>query len=396
MRFSPVIGLVSLMTFLCLEARSQPPPALSIESWLQAPAGFDGSLAAAHGKVVVLEFWATWCSPCIQAIPHLNRLATEFRGQEVLFLAVTDDDADRLTTFLVKHPMDAIIGIDSHRKAWQSFSVPSIPHTVLIGKDGTVLGTTLPENITSEVLRQALAGKKPLVPPKESLDSDLEWDDHFIEWQDGVAPDMYAIIKPIKTATGGVWPRADHITADGVPLQVLVQISYQTDSYHVDWLVPQSERTYRAAFRVPTDQAERLLPYMRQTLMDLFGIQARWENQQRDVYLLRRLDGHTAPHESATGEETLQMLRGRMTLRRQPITKLCDLLTNALQAVVMDETGMGARYDFDLPYQPGSADLTIEALKNVGLEVTKARRTVRILIVTADSAAQDKRATPQR
>lgn len=394
MRFGRFLQLVCLTSLICLVARSQEPPGLAVEGWLQAPTGFDGHWSGLRGKVVVLEFWATWCSPCIQAIPHLNQLANEFRDQGVLFLAVTDDDVERLTPFLLKHPMDAIIGIDTARRTWQSFNVPSIPHTVLIGRNGGVIGSTLPENITSEVLRQVVKGKKPVLTPKEGVPSDLEWDDHFIDWQDGVAPDIYAIVKPIKTTTGGAWPRPDHITADGVSLKLLVQISYQTDSYHLDWRMPQNDRTYRAAFRVPKDRTERLLPYMRQTLAEMFGIQARWEQQDREVYVLRRMVDHAPPSQSATAQEMAQMLRGKITVRRQPITKLCELLSNSFQAVVMDETGMTARYDFDLPYQPGSPDVTSDALKDVGLQVIKARRPVQILVVTADGEAQEKGPRP--
>ena len=108
----------------------------------------------------------------------------------MVFLAVTDDDIDRLKPFLAEQPMDAIIGIDTERRNWKTFAVPSIPHTLLIGKDGSIIGETLPENITPGVLQEALASKKPALPAKEGVPSDLEWDDHSIEWQDGVAPAM--------------------------------------------------------------------------------------------------------------------------------------------------------------------------------------------------------------
>ena len=163
--------------FACLVSLSsgayaQEPPALNVTQWLQAPEGFNGQWSSLRGKVVVLEFWATWCAPCVAAIPHLNQLANEFRDRGVLFLAVTDDDADGLKLFLAKHPISAIIGIDTERQNWRTFSVPSIPHTLLIGKDGGIIGTTLPGSITADVLSEALAGKRPAVPPKEGIEAD--------------------------------------------------------------------------------------------------------------------------------------------------------------------------------------------------------------------------------
>ncbi len=358
-------------------------PALQVTKWLQAPAGFDGQWSGLHGKVVVLEFWATWCSPCIHAIPHLNELANEFRGQDVVFLAVTDDDEDRLQSFLAKRSMDAMIGIDTSRKNWKLFGVSSIPHTFVIGKDGNVIGATFPENVTSSVLKEALAGGRPVLPPKLGVESDLEWDDHLIEWQDGVSPAFYAIIKPIKTTTSGAWPRPGHLSADGVGLETLVQLAYEVDHFHLDWRMPEEDQTYRAAVRVPDDRKDKLLPYFRQTLIDMFGIQARWENQERDVYVLKRIEGHAVPAESHE-RELVQMMRGTITLRAQSVKRLCDFLTTPLHSIVVDETGMNGRYDFDLPYQPGQPDVTAEALKQIGLEVLKTRHSVPILVVSPE------------
>jgi uncharacterized protein (TIGR03435 family) len=383
-------SFAGLILFPLLVSGQEAPP-LQVGQWLQAPVGFGGQWSGLRNKVVVLEFWATWCPPCIDAIPHLNQLAREFRDQGVVFLAITDDDIDRLKPFLAKQPINAIIGLDPERRNWKAFDVPSIPHTVLIGKDGSIIGATFPENITAGVLQEALASKKPALPAKEGVPSDLEWDDHSIAWQDGVAPAMYAIIKPIKTTTSGVWPRPGHITADGVPLEVLVQIAYQTDHYHIDWRMPKDDKVYRAAFRVPEQQADRLLCYLQHTLADLFGIQARWTAQERDVYVLRRIEGHPALPESRSERELVQSMRGKITLRRQPVGKLCQFLTNSFGAVVMDETGLEGRYDFDVSYQSGRLDVLTKGLHDIGLDTVKARRNIQILVVTPDGAGPGKK-----
>lgn len=383
------------LTLLPSPAPGQQAPPLQITQWLQAPNGFHGQWSDLRGKVVVLEFWATWCSPCVQAIPHLNELANEFRDQGVVFLAVMDDRADRLKPFLARQPINAVIGIDTERKGWKAFDVPSIPHTVVIGKDGSIVGATLPENLTNDVLQKVLAGQRPVLPPKEGIPMDLEWDDHSIEWRDGVVPTMYAIIKPIMTTLSGVSPRPDHITADGVPLQVLVQVAYQTDNYHTDWRMPKDDRIYRAAFRVPQERKERLLPYMQQTLADLFGMQARWEDQERDVIVVQRIKDRAALAESNTDKELMQMMRGKITLRRQPVGKLCGLLANAFRAIVLDETGMAGRYDFDVAYQPGQPEVATQSLKQFGLEAVKARRSVRMLVVKPEGAPEEKKPEEQ-
>src|SRR5262245_46570784 len=64
----------------------EPAPPLTLERLLQAPAGAKADWSALRGHVVVLEFWATWCVPCVRAVPHLNDLAEQFKDQPVQFL----------------------------------------------------------------------------------------------------------------------------------------------------------------------------------------------------------------------------------------------------------------------------------------------------------------------
>lgn len=375
-------GMYQARAQQALRPAAQPPP-LQVSQWLQAPAAFNAQWASLRGRVVVVEFWATWCSPCIAAIPHMNQLATEFRDRDVTFLAITDDDEDRLKSFFLKTPLQAIVGVDEERRNWETFSVPSIPHTVLIGRDGRVIATTSPENVTSAVLREALAGKSVTLPAEDGVPSDLEWDDH-LQWEDGVRPVAYSIIKPITTLTSGAWPRPGHLTADGVPLATLVQLAYQTNSYHVDWQAPTSEVRYRAAFRVPEERQQQLFPYMQETLALMFGIRAKWIDEERDVFVLRRIPGEKAPFESRSDKAVSQMLRGRITLQRQPMTELCEMLANEVSAIVVNETSLERLYDFEIPYQPGQPEVTVDALRKNGLELLKARRPVKMLVVSSD------------
>jgi uncharacterized protein (TIGR03435 family) len=364
-----------------LTANNELPP-LKVTAWLQAPSGFSGEWSTLRGKVVVVEFWATWCSPCVSALPHLNQLAEEFQNEDVLFLAISEDDPKRLEGFLAGQSVRAIIGIDADRKTWNAFDVPSIPHTVIIDAKGRLIGATTPEQLSAERLRRVLAGETAKFPPKEGIRCDLQWDEDSIEWQDGVRPTTYAIIKPIKTTMGGYLPQPGHLTADGVPLRTLVQIAYQTDPFHIEWNLPRDDRTYRAAFRVPSGREQRLFPLIRQTLADAFGFRARWEERLHEVRVLRRIEGGSIVPESRADEDLVQVMKGRITLRRQPVSRLCQILTqHGLGAIVIDETGMNGLYDFDLPYQPGQPEVTLGALNEVGLEAVDARRTIRILVV---------------
>src|SRR5213593_205424 len=135
-------------------------PPLQLEKVLQAPAGARASWDALKGKVVVLEFWATWCGPCIAAIPHLNELADKLKDQPIQFIAITDQDEKVVAPFLRKKPMHAWIGLDTDKSMFEDYGVTSIPHTVIVDQKGIIAAITHPTYLTEEHLKDLLAGKK--------------------------------------------------------------------------------------------------------------------------------------------------------------------------------------------------------------------------------------------
>src|SRR5438552_2493476 len=85
----------------------KPAPELTIDYIIQPPDGTTITLEALRGKAVVLEFWATWCGPCIDAIPHVNVLVEKFQGRPLQFLSVSSEEPEKVRAFVLAHPMKA-------------------------------------------------------------------------------------------------------------------------------------------------------------------------------------------------------------------------------------------------------------------------------------------------
>ncbi len=138
---------------------AQAPP-LGIEELRNAPEGASATWDHLHGKVVVLEFWATWCGPCVAEIPHLNALVAEFAGKDVVFLSITDEEPAIVERFVKHKPMMGWQGFDRDGSAFEAYQIHGIPVTVVVARDGKVAHVTHPGDLTAATIRALLDGTK--------------------------------------------------------------------------------------------------------------------------------------------------------------------------------------------------------------------------------------------
>ena len=73
-------------------------PAIDIEHWVKGKAINEFE----QGKIYVFEFWATWCPPCIEAMPHLSQLQEEYKDFNVTFIGVSDEELEKVEEFLTQ------------------------------------------------------------------------------------------------------------------------------------------------------------------------------------------------------------------------------------------------------------------------------------------------------
>jgi thiol-disulfide isomerase/thioredoxin len=134
----------------------KPAPKLGIEELLQAPKGMTADWKSLAGKVVVLEFWATWCGPCIVSLPHMNDLVKKFKDKPVQFIAVTNENRLVVERFLAQREMLGWIGLDTDNSMMLGYGIGTIPHAVVVDKTGTVRAITTPTQLRERFLTRLL------------------------------------------------------------------------------------------------------------------------------------------------------------------------------------------------------------------------------------------------
>jgi len=101
--------------------------------------GLKGTLPATAGKVVLVDFWASWCGPCKQSFPALERLHEKYGKRGLVIVAVSvDEDADAMQEFLDAHPVSFAVVHDAQQRLVEATEVEAMPTSFLIGKDGKV------------------------------------------------------------------------------------------------------------------------------------------------------------------------------------------------------------------------------------------------------------------
>jgi peroxiredoxin len=135
------------LLLLCTAAMSAPPQTLPpLATPLTAPAfelpDIDGKrhrLEDYRGKVVVLNFWATWCPPCRYEMPSMERARQKLAGEDIVILAVNvGEDADTIFEFTGNYPVEFPLLLDQQGTVIKQYPVVGLPTTYIIDPHGRV------------------------------------------------------------------------------------------------------------------------------------------------------------------------------------------------------------------------------------------------------------------
>lgn len=275
-------GLLAAIAILTNPALAQPAigdrsPELGIEQLLNAPADAEATLESLRGKFVVLEFWATWCGPCIGAIPHLNRMHEAY-ADRVVFISVTNEDRSTVQTFQEgKSKIANWIGLDTDRSLHEAYAVRAIPKTVVLDQNGRVVAITNPFSLTPEQMDAYLSGERQQVRPA-NLAAAASPEDRIRASFSGPAvagrdpldgldesPHMQFILRPASIKDGSIqqiaFTSGDRITALRVGRDDVLEYFYPLPSSLIDRtaLEPsEAEYDFILGGDFPIDDARRL------------------------------------------------------------------------------------------------------------------------------------------
>ena len=105
--------------------------------------GKSWTLSELRGKVVLVNFWATWCPPCRKEMPDLEALYNRFEGEVLVVLAISDEDAAKVRPFIAERQVTYPILLDPGRKVNDLFQVEGIPKTFVYDREGKLVAQSI-------------------------------------------------------------------------------------------------------------------------------------------------------------------------------------------------------------------------------------------------------------
>jgi thiol-disulfide isomerase/thioredoxin len=110
------------------------------------------TLSELRGKIVLVNFWATWCPPCRAEMPNLDAIYTQYANQGLVILSITDENPSKVNSFLEGKDYHPPVLIDSDRAVNNEFHVEGIPQTFVFDRDGKLAGIAIDQSTQSQFL----------------------------------------------------------------------------------------------------------------------------------------------------------------------------------------------------------------------------------------------------
>jgi len=342
------------------------------------------------GKVVVLDFWGTWCGPCIKALPHMKAIVDSLQGQPFEFINISDEPKRKVDEGIKRRNLVLAgkNGIDSMSQTTKSYFARPIPAIYLINSEGIIAAyLDNPYALTTRVLKGVLEGK-PVSSKTIKRRGNANWDEELIAEAREQRKEIQFVLEPVNSISvpDKIIGETDRISCEGVFLSDLVNYLTDVPSWNFQWGLPEDRKMYRLSFYVHGQSLSIAKKILLDILRHKYSFSVSNMTEIKDVYVLKRTGSADPANFGSTTEE------------RKPGTWMMDefnlnsvdfeTLATVLMASsgfggkpVVNETGIKGSVYINIKWEHGNEQSWREALKKCGLSYKLERRQINIVSI---------------
>jgi thiol-disulfide isomerase/thioredoxin len=379
-------------------------------------------LADYKGKLIILDFWATWCAPCVALVPKMDSLQTVFKDR-VQFVAVAYQTQNEIHTFLQKIQKEKNIEITipqvyDDKLLAALFPHQTLPHYVWISGDGKILAFTSYSEITKDKINQQLNGNTNLTQKKEmkKVDYDprlplfsgtnggngstLEYQRMFANYTEGLSPGYKFNRdeqKRLRITAKNQTLLSLYMLAygEGVKLlnknKVILEVS-EPDRFnsnavgngYLEWM--QAGNVFCYELLLPANIGDsQAFEMMREDLRNYFGNYEANLVKRKMTCLVLRKTGKSIPFATKGDKASIKMSLTETHLQNVNLSQFTGRLDSYYlqneKLPLFDEVNYKGNIDLNFKAQMNSPESIDVALRPLGLKLTPEEREVEVLVI---------------